>query len=81
MSVAWNNGVFSPTYPGEVNPESGTIDEIAAAERRGYERAVARLRDREAWATWRKAHAEVALNAAPGDVYADYLDAAKESNE
>ena len=78
MSVAWNNGVFSPTYPGEVNPESGTIDEIAAAERRGYERAVARLRD----------HAAMFYPQAPPDSpgpilrdAADHLDAMKENTD
>lgn len=69
-------------YDADTDIPEGTVimhpdchrDASAAAERAGYEKAIANLRDREKWAAWRKAHAEVALNAAPGDVYARYLE-------
>jgi len=62
------------------------IDQIAAAaERRGYERAVARLRDREAWAMWCAGRIIAAgrqeFSIAQATEAADYLDAVKESTD
>jgi hypothetical protein len=59
--------------------------EIAAAERRGYERAVTRLRDRDAFHAWR--HPDPAPwqrkpePREPNVLAADYLDAVKESTD
>jgi hypothetical protein len=58
---------------------------LAAAERRGYERAVTRLRDRDAFHAWR--HPDPAPwqrkpePREPNVLAADYLDAVKESTD
>jgi hypothetical protein len=49
----------------------------AAAERRGYERAVARLRDGEAWERFLTTAGDVTYASPDNEFAADYLDAVK----
>jgi hypothetical protein len=69
----------------EVRSEDQVLADVAAAERRGYERAVARLRDRDAFHAWR--HPDPAPwqrkpePREPNVLAADYLDAIREVAE
>jgi hypothetical protein len=60
--------------------------QIAAAEARGYDRAVARLRDDDRWRAWRRTRPRDEAGWSPGALTederksaADYLDAMKEA--